>query len=210
MEKEHFKITNHLKNLTEGHILYIFENIEDYIRHIEDFVMYGLEQNQYPIIIENDRINLLLRKSLAAILSKSQSNKVIIINNFDFYYAKGDFQCNSIFEYLPRLIEGYSDEVVVRTWAHVEWGDERDVHKKLSISEKEADVIVSHKKLLSVCAYDAYRVNDELKENLLNRHNFLLKDLDALPENDEERMQQLLDRRAFREEYYKTLAKKWH
>ncbi|WP_081773016.1 MEDS domain-containing protein [Bacillus sp. EB01] len=206
MEKTHFKITNHLKNLTEGHILYIFEDIEDYIRHIEDFVMCGLEQNQYSIIIENDRINLLLKKSLAAILSKSQLNKVIIINNFDFYYAKGDFQCNSIFDHLPKLIEGYSDEVVVRTWAHVEWGDERDVHKKLSISEKEADVIVSDKKLLSVCAYDANRVNNELKENLINRHNFLLKDL----ENNEERMQQLLDRRAFREKYYKTLAKKWH
>ncbi|OCA87772.1 hypothetical protein A8F94_07955 [Bacillus sp. FJAT-27225] len=216
MEKTNFKSINHLKNHTEGHILYIFENLEEYINHIEDFVISGLEQNQYSIIIENDRINLMLKKRLATILSHSQLKKVIIINNFDFYYAKGDFQCNSIFECLPNLIEGYTEEgVAVRSWAHVEWGDEREVHKKLSISEKEADVIVSEKRLLSVCAYDSDRVNEKLKGNLSGRHNYLLKDLGSnheslLKESSEERIQLLLDRRAFREEYYRRLAKKWH
>lgn len=216
LEKTHFKLINHLKNLTEGHILYIFENVEEYIKNVEDFVICGLKQNQYSIIIENDRINLMLKKSLASKLSKSQINKVIIINNFDFYYVKGDFQCNSIFDYLPKLIEGYSEEeFVVRSWAHVEWGDEGEVHKKLSTSEKEADIIVSEKRLLSVCAYDSDRVSEELKGSLINQHNFLLDDQGdkqekLLSEANQKRIQQLLDRRAFREEYYKTLAKKWH
>ena len=177
MKKTDFKAINHLKNLTEGHILYIFENMEEYIKNVVDFVSCGLEQNQYSIIIENDRINLMLEKVLPTMLSKSQLNKVFIINNYDFYYAKGDFQCSSIFEYLPNLIEGYSEEkCAVRSWAHVEWGDAREVHKKLTISETEADVIVSEKRLLSVCAYDSERVTEGLKRKLINRHNFLLDD----------------------------------
>ncbi|MEH7886596.1 MEDS domain-containing protein [Bacillus sp. JJ1609] len=178
MKKTHYKKINDLKYLTEGHILYIFENVEEYIKNVVDFVISGLEQNQYIIIIENDRINLMLKNRLALMLSKSQLNKVFIINNFDFYYAMGDFRCNSIFEYLPKLIEGYPKEgIAVRSWAHVEWGDEGEVHKKLLTSEKEADVIVSEKRLLSVCAYDSHRVSEELKGSLINRHTFLLNDL---------------------------------
>ncbi|WP_231687913.1 MEDS domain-containing protein [Bacillus sp. FJAT-27251] len=212
LEKTHFKTVKHLKNLTEGHILYIFENLEKYIKNVVDFVMCGLEQNQYSLIIENDRINLMLKKHLAPMLSKDQLNKVMIINNYDFYYVKGDFQCNSIFEYLPKLIEGYSEEgFSVLSWAHVEWGDEAEVHKKLSNSEKEACIIVNDKKLLSVCAYDSDRVNEALKGSLINHHNFLLNDQEkSMSEANQKRIQQLLDRRAIREEYYKTLAKKWH
>lgn len=187
--KMHFKTINHLKDLTEGHILYFFENEEDYINHVKDFVISGLEQNQYSIIIENDRINLMLKKKLEPILKHSQSNQVFIINNFDFYYAKGDFQCNSIFDYLPHLIDGYSPEgFAVRSWAHVEWGDEREMDKKLSISEKEADGIVRENNLLSVCAYDSYRVSEQLKGNLLNRHNYLLSDYTSKPEANEARI----------------------
>ncbi|PLS17458.1 hypothetical protein CVD28_12985 [Bacillus sp. M6-12] len=177
MEKKNFKVINQLKSLTEGHILYCFENEEEYIKNIVDFVISGLDQNQYSIIIENDRISPLLKKKLASMLNESQLCKLRYINNFDFYFAKGDFRCNSIFEFLPRLIEGYAEqEFAVRTWAHVEWRDEREVHKQLLDSEKEADVIVSEKRLLSVCAYDSDRVSEELKGSLLTRHNFLMND----------------------------------
>ncbi|WP_456272820.1 MEDS domain-containing protein [Bacillus sp. AK031] len=175
LEKTHYKTINRLNNLTEGHILYIFEDVEEYIKNVVDFVNCGLEENQYCIIIENDRINLMLQDRLAKILNKSQLSKVVIINNFDFYYAKGDFQCNSIFEYLPKLIENFSEEIPVRSWAHVEWRDEGEIHQNLSASEKEADVIVSQERLLSVCAYDSERVSGKLKESLINHHNFLLK-----------------------------------
>ncbi|RFU60976.1 MEDS domain-containing protein [Peribacillus glennii] len=175
MERKNLDVINHLKNLTEGHVIYFFEDVEDYLKNVVDFVISGLEQNQYSIIIENDRISPLLKKVFESMLNESQLNKVRFINNFDFYFAKGDFGCNSIFEFLPRLIEGYGEqEFAVRSWAHVEWGDEHEVPKKLSDSEKEADVIVSEKRLLSVCAYDSDRVSEELKVNLLTHHNFLM------------------------------------
>lgn len=177
LEKETFKVIDTLKDLSEGHILYFFENMEKYIKNVIDFVISGLEQNQFSIIIENDRIIPLLKKSLSQVLSESQLNKVRFVNNFDFYFAKGDFRCTSIFEFLPSVIKDYAQQgFSARSWAHVEWRDEREVHKKLSDSEKEADIIVSEKKLFSVCAYDSDRISKEIKGNLLTHHKFLMND----------------------------------
>ncbi|MEH7886083.1 MEDS domain-containing protein [Bacillus sp. JJ1609] len=99
------------------------------------------------------------------------------VNNYDFYYAKGDFRINSIFDYLPNLIKCNSEvDLVVRSWAHVEWRDEREVSKNILDSENEADKIVTVTKTLSVCAYDSERVSKEFKEGLLTCHNFLINE----------------------------------
>ena len=180
-EIEKFKVINHLRNLPDGHILYFFENIEEYIKNIVDFVVYGIEQNQSSIIIENDRITPLVKESLASILNSSQLNKVRFVNNYDFYFAKGNFQCNSIFEYVPILFKDYAEQgFIVRSWAHIEWGDIQEIHNNLLESEEEAEVIVRKKRLLSVCAYDSDRVSEELKKGLLTHHTFLMEDVSSL------------------------------
>ncbi|MBS8263798.1 hypothetical protein DYI25_04990 [Mesobacillus boroniphilus] len=177
MESAHLKEVNELANLSRGHGVYFFQNQDLYISNVVDFVLSGLERDEYSIIVENDRIAPLIKKRLTVLLNDSRLEKVKFINNFDFYYAQGDFRLNSIFNFLPNLIEGYSElALVIRSWAHVEWRDEWEVSKKLVASEREADVIVTETKLLSVCAYDSERVSEEFKENLLTCHNFLIND----------------------------------
>ncbi|MBU8772738.1 MEDS domain-containing protein [Cytobacillus oceanisediminis] len=177
MESLHLKEVHEIQDLTKGHVLYFFKNPDHYISNVIEFVLSGLERNEYSIIIENDRMTPLIKKSLKGKLNNNCLEKVMFVNNYDFYYAKGDFRVNSIFDYLPNLIEGYSEEdLAVRSWAHVEWRDEPEVSKKLSASEKEADLIVAKTKLLSVCAYDSERVSNELKESLLSCHNFLVNE----------------------------------
>jgi len=176
LEKRDVKVINQLNDLTEGHVLYFFEDINAYINNIIDFVISGLDHNQYSLIIENDRIVPLIEKKLAVLLNESQISKVKFINNYDFYFANGDFACNSIFDYLPRLYKGYNEqEFRVRSWAHIEWGDISYIHNKLTESEKEAEIIVSRKGILSVCAYDSDRMSEELKTNLQCHHNFLIR-----------------------------------
>ncbi|MBX9975840.1 MEDS domain-containing protein [Cytobacillus firmus] len=177
MESIHVKEVQEIQDLTKGHVLYFFKNQDQYISNVIEFVLSGLERNEYSIIIENDRMTPLIKKSLTEKLNNNCLKKVMFVNNYDFYYAKGDFRVNSIFDYLPNLIEGYSEHnLAVRSWAHVEWRDEPEVSKKLSASEKEADLIVAKTKLLSVCAYDSGRVSNELKESLLFCHNFLVNE----------------------------------
>ena len=176
LESTHLKEVNELANLTRGHGIYFFRNQDQYITNVVDFVISGLERNEYSIIVENDRIIPLIQKRLTDLLDESRLEKVKFINNYDFYYAKGDFSINSIFNFLPNLIEGYSENLTVRSWAHVEWRDEPEVSKKLMGSEKEADVIVTETNLLSVCAYDSERVSEVLKQSLLTCHNLLIND----------------------------------
>ncbi|MCS0669963.1 MEDS domain-containing protein [Cytobacillus firmus] len=177
MESLHLKEVHEIQDLTKGHVLYFFKNQDQYISNVIEFVLSGLERNEYSIIIENDRMTPLIKKNLTEKLNNNCLEKVMFVNNYDFYYAKGDFRVNSIFDYLPNLIEGYSEQdLAVRSWAHVEWRDEPEVSKKLSVSEKEADLIVAKTKLLSVCAYDSERVSNELKESLLFCHNFLVNE----------------------------------
>lgn len=173
----HLKEVNELASLTKGHGLYFFENQDHYVTRVVDFVISGVERDEYSIIVENDRLIPLITKRLMESVDESSLEKVKFVNNYDFYYAKGDFSVNSIFDFLPNLIGGYpKHDLVVRSWAHVEWRDEQQINRKLLVSEQEADNIVTETELLSVCAYDSERVSKELEEGLLNCHNFVIID----------------------------------
>ena len=175
--KTHIKEVKDLKSLTKGHVLYFFEVEDQYITNVVDFIISGLELNEHSVIVENDRFIPLIKKRLMSLFSEETLKKVIFVNNYDFYYSKGDFRINSIFEFLPNLLEDDQPQgLAVRSWAHIEWRDEQEVCKKLSDSEKAADLIVTETKLFSVCAYDSKRVSEELKENLLTTHKFLIND----------------------------------
>lgn len=177
MESTHLIEINEIRNLTKGHVLYFFDNQDQYVSNVVDFIISGLELNEYCIIVENDRYTPLIKKRLTDLVNESQLGKVRFVNNYDFYYAKGNFRINSIFDYLPNLIKDNSQlDLGVRSWAHIEWRDEREVSKNLLDSENEADKIVTETKLLSVCAYDTERVSQEFKEGLLTCHNFLINE----------------------------------
>ncbi|WP_090989017.1 MEDS domain-containing protein [Bacillus sp. OV322] len=177
MESTHLIEVNEIQTLTKGHVLYFFKNQDQYVKNVVDFVISGLELSEYSVIVENDRFIPLIKKRLKLLVDESRLKKVAFVNNYDFYFATGDFRINSIFDYLPNLIEGdLKNDLAIRSWAHVEWRDEREVSRKLMDSENEADKIVAETKLLSVCAYDSERISKEFKEGLLNCHNFLINE----------------------------------
>jgi hypothetical protein len=177
LESTHLIEINEIQNLTTGHVLYFFDNQDQYVSNVVDFIISGLELNEYCIIVENDRYTPLINKRLTGLVNESRLEKVAFVNNYDFYYAQGDFRINSIFDFLPKLIKDSSQlDLGVRSWAHIEWRDEQEVSKKLLKSENEADKIVTETKLLSVCAYDTERVSPEFKKGLLTCHNFLINE----------------------------------
>jgi hypothetical protein len=177
LESTHLIEVKEIQNLTKGHVLYFFENQDQYVSNVVDFIISGLELSEYCIIVENDRFVPLINKRLKVLVNESRLKKVVFVNNYDFYFATGDFRINSIFDYLPNLIGGYSEpDLAVRSWAHVEWRDEREISEKLLDSENEADKIVMETKILSVCAYDSERVSKEFKESLQNCHNFIINE----------------------------------
>jgi hypothetical protein len=177
LKSTHVQEVNELRSLAKGHVLYFFEDQERYLSNAADFVITGLKLNEYSVIVENDRMTSMIYQRLLNELDESRLQKVVFINNYDFYYAKGDFRVNSIFDFLPKVMDDYSEQnTVVRSWAHVEWRDEEEISSKLLASEEEADEIVTSSRILSVCAYDSERASQDFKAGLLACHNYLLSD----------------------------------
>ncbi|WLR57399.1 MEDS domain-containing protein [Mesobacillus subterraneus] len=71
MECVHLKEVNEIANQAKGHGLYFFQDQERYISNVIDFVISGLERNEYSIIIENDRITPLIIKRLTVLLNET-------------------------------------------------------------------------------------------------------------------------------------------
>ncbi|WP_335432030.1 MEDS domain-containing protein [Bacillus sp. JJ1609] len=62
MESTHLIEINEIQNLAKGHVLYFFDNQDQYISNVVDFIISGLKLNEYCIILENDRITPLIKK----------------------------------------------------------------------------------------------------------------------------------------------------
>ncbi len=161
----------------EGHIFYSFQEKERYIENAITYITSGVEQGSCVLLIENDRYFSLLRTKLESLLTKEQLKRIHHVNNYDFYYSRGDFHLTSIISYFSKIIGSYRENnLSIRTWAHVEWGDTEEISCEIKKFEEEANKAVSSMKLLSVCAYDADRLTESLQRSLTCSHNFVMTD----------------------------------
>ncbi|WP_218197384.1 hypothetical protein, partial [Pseudomonas sp. 2995-1] len=95
---------------------------------------------QTIIIIENQPNTLLIRELLASSLSPEETLHVHFINNFSYYQMYGEFCCESTLSYFSEFIEPFQKQNrQIRTWAHVEWEDQKDILPKLIHHEHASD-----------------------------------------------------------------------
>ncbi|OCA81592.1 hypothetical protein A8F94_22245 [Bacillus sp. FJAT-27225] len=164
-------------NLSEGHVFYNTYSPDRYIDNLLLFIRSGLNQGQHCLIIENDRLWLRAKSRFSKNFTSKQLERVIHINNFDFYYYTGDFHTETIVDYFSKILSPYKErKFEVRTWTHVEWGNDIDMNTKIKQFEQKAEEDVSKLKLLAVCAYDGERLNKSLIESLHATHNYYLSD----------------------------------
>lgn len=169
-------VVNEWKNERGSHICYIF-NTKKYIETVVSFIISGIKNENLVLLVENERNILLIKKEIKKQLSKAQLVNVHFINNFDFYWYKGDFHPQTISLYFSQIIDPLlTTGKFVRTWAHVEWDDEKEVNDKIEEFEKLADSLVNKKKILSVCAYDASKTPDRWERILIKCHNVTVTD----------------------------------
>ncbi len=159
-----------------SHICYVF-NTKKYIETLVLFIISGIKNEDLVLLVENERNILLIKKELKKQLSKAQLVNVHFINNFDFYWYSGDFHPQTISQYFSQIIDPFlKSGKFVRTWAHVEWDDEKELNDKIEEFEKLADRLVNKKKILSVCAYDSSKIPDRWVSILIKCHNETVTD----------------------------------
>ncbi|MGD6819130.1 MEDS domain-containing protein [Metabacillus sp. 84] len=158
-----------------GHILFLFDDADIYIKAASAYILSGVEQGDQIIVIENERMAVLLEKQLKGILTKKQLANVHFLNNFDFYYSNGNFHTPTIVAYFLKVVQPLIDaNQRFRTWAHIEWGEIGDIKYEIDDYEKNSEVTVNAMKLLSVCAYNKERLPAKIKTSLLNSHRYLM------------------------------------
>lgn len=172
------------KKIDNAHILYTYNETEKYIENLLTYILAGIEQGDSVLIIENDRIYPLLHKKINSCLGEEELNKVHRINNFDFFCLQGNFNPSTVVNYFSKRLKPYTKgKVSLRTWAHVEWREEKDILSTIATYE-EIDKVVKEMNLLAVYAYDTNRMTDNFMNVLLNCHNIHMTDNNILYLND--------------------------
>ncbi len=160
-----------------GHIFYCSQELDKYIENAVSYIVFGIKHGDYVLFVENTRIYPLVRKKLEYQLSMEEMNRLLYINNFDFYWRNGTFHPSTILKHFDAAT-GYLFEngQAVRTWGHIEWGVQEDIEQEIFEYERTLDTIVPQKNAISVCAYDASRLTESLKTQLMTVHGYYMTD----------------------------------
>ncbi|KAA0957014.1 3-ketoacyl-ACP reductase [Planococcus sp. ANT_H30] len=182
MGKEIVSVQDKFQLSKGDHVFYYVEELERYIDNAVSFVMDGMEQGDQILLVENERLYPKILTHLEKLLSKEQLENVHYINSFTFYWKNGNFHPPTILDYFSRIINPFLEkDLSFRTWGHIEWRDETEIISDIKEYEQAIEQLVPQLKAISVCAYDAPRLSDSLKDVLMNCHDYLMTDNNVSP-----------------------------
>ncbi|WP_026688940.1 MEDS domain-containing protein [Alteribacter aurantiacus] len=165
-----------------GHIFYKFEEKAAYLENAVTFICEAVRSGDDVAVIESEKILPQLKRKVESVLSAEQQEKVYYINNFQYYLLNGSFHVSSVEKGFHRLIEKYDGDVPpLRTWAHVEWGEDADLLEEVALFEQQADTMISAQKMISVCAYQNERICNTIEKRLQECHPFFMTDTNLSP-----------------------------
>ncbi|MEN2767899.1 MEDS domain-containing protein [Ornithinibacillus xuwenensis] len=175
------RLTKYLEVQNRAHILYFFQAHQCYLQNLEAYIEEGLKRKHHLIVIENPAIYNELEKKFILNLPKEQQAYIHYINNLSYYNYYHSFDIHNIIEKFSGLLDPFlAQNIVMRTWAHVEWMNQDNIIEKLDEFEKLADCAVSDLGIMSVCAYDSYDITAALQTKLMRSHEYLMTDLEIV------------------------------
>lgn len=177
MNQEMINFTDNLRQAEGAHILYLTEQTDRYIANAVSYITDGVRQGDRVLMVENPRIYPRIQKELQQLLSAEELDLIHYVNNFDFYWRKGNFHPEAILEYFEQIVGSFTvDGRHCRTWGHIEWGSQEDIEEKIITYESEINLSIPKAQVISICAYDSHRVSDQLRERLMHCHGYFMKD----------------------------------
>ena len=166
---------------THFHVLYKYNEMDNYIKQILSYIQDGIEDGDYVIIIENSRLYPIIEKELSTHLTKEQMEFIHYVNSMDFYWSSGSYHPPSIVDYFSKTIQPYLDNKnSFRAWAHVEWATMEEPLHLIKDLEEIVDEAVNLLFFPLICAYDKNKMPEFLKKNLMETHPYVLLEDDLL------------------------------
>jgi PAS domain S-box-containing protein len=160
-------VTNH------GHILYIYDKLDRYVRNAVSFIKTGITFGGHVFIIDNkdkyDRIYQELQKTLTC-----GEWSCIHYIDIDSYGLNGEFHRETTFHHFENIIKPFQEkQIPIRIWSNVEWNEQDD---KLINFENKVDECVYSNKVVSVCAYNGKQISASLENHLCRNHDYFMTD----------------------------------
>ncbi|WP_078592868.1 MEDS domain-containing protein [Evansella clarkii] len=163
--------------VTEGHVLYTFNNDDIYIDNAVNYIISGVKKEENVLVVESSRNIPKLREKLMSKLNEKEQEKIHYTNNFTYYMLNKSFHAETVLRYFSKAVNEFSQrEENFRMWSHVEWGDHEAFLKEVETCERASDEIILEQEILCVCAYREKNLCPELKQILLQHHELELKD----------------------------------
>lgn len=163
------------------HVLYSFNEIENYMKQVLNYIEVGIEAGDYVILIENDRLYPMIHKELSIRLTEDQMGFIHFVNSFDFYCSSGSYHPPAIADYFNKMVQPYvENKVSFRSWAHVEWATMEEPLHLIEDFEKIVDGAVNEYAFPLICAYEGKKMPDYLKKILMETHPYVLMEDDFI------------------------------
>lgn len=175
MNEQIAQLTQILEVTNHGHILYIYDKLDRYVRNAVSFIKTGIKFEGHVFIIDNkdryDHIYQELKKTLTC----REWSCVHYIDNNDFHSQDEDFHCEMILPQLESRIKPFQEkQISIRIWAHIECKEQDDT--KLINFENNADECVNSNKVVSICAYNGKQISASLQNHLCRNHDYFMTD----------------------------------
>lgn len=171
-------LTDFVEVSNSGHILYVYDDMEQYLNNAIAFIHTGINQGHHIIFIDNsDRYQKIIKKLKANRIIETL-DRIHYLDNYEFYQLYGNLHGDAIVHHFGKITEPFfKQNVTLRTWAHVEWKEQLDVFNKIKDFECTADQCVNEMGLISVCAYNGQHITGTFHNMLLSNHEYVMTDL---------------------------------
>ncbi|WP_404350391.1 MEDS domain-containing protein [Sutcliffiella horikoshii] len=169
--------TQSLENITAGHVYYLFEDRDVYLEHLITFVKTGLKTGENVLIIESMKNISKINAELDKHFNEEQKSNIRVVNNFDYYFASGDFNTKAMLAHFAKDVILFNRENnSIRTWANVEWASDDPDAEELKFYEATIDEFVLDERMVSVCAYSRTSITPTLDTILKQLHYYQMTD----------------------------------
>lgn len=177
MERKAVLLTEEIEINNKGHILYVYHNEENYVNNAVSYIITGISNEHHVIVIDNQKMLSRIQKKLMYVLPETQLKMVHFEDNYLHYNKNKHFHIEQIKQNFKHLLEPLKKQnILVRTWAHVEWIHEKEHTPNLEEFEICADQEVNKYGLISVCAYNGQDLSASLQLKMLESHEYLMTD----------------------------------
>ncbi|NLP52235.1 hypothetical protein HC179_16160 [Bacillus sp. RO1] len=166
-----------LESIKAGHVYYLFEDRDVYLDHLITFAKTGVNTGENVLIIESMKNISKIYAELNKHFNEEQKSNIRVVNNFDYYFASGDFNTKAMLAHFAKDVILFNRvNSTIRTWANVEWASDDPDADKLKIYEATIDDFVLNENMVSVCAYSSTSVTPTLDTILKKVHYYQMTD----------------------------------